>query len=192
MQRVSTYSPWLIPLALAAVLIASPAAAQSVDVKGERELTALGEKVDKASASAEAGRVTGKIVDQWNGTPLKFDAASPPRALTAPDVQHLRRQGLGYGEISILLALAAGQPGAATVKSVNEILAKRQAGEGWGRIAHALGYPSLGSVKQSVKATERGIDNVSASGKGEKLSPVDRAEKVNKPEKPERPGKTGH
>jgi hypothetical protein len=62
----------------------------------------------------------------------------------------------------------------------------RQAGEGWGKVAHALGYPSLGSVKQSVKATEKGVEAVAASGKAEKLSPVDKAEK---PDKPEKPGK---
>jgi hypothetical protein len=182
-------SIWLrtVPLVLAAALIVSQAAAQVVDPKGEKELSALGEKIDKASASADSGRVTGKIVEQWKRTPFKFDATSAPRELTAQDVQTLRQKRLGYGEISILLALAAKQPDAATAKSVNEILATRQAGEGWGKIAHALGYPSLGSVKQSVKATEKGVENVAASGKAEKLSTVDKVNKPAKPEKFEKP-----
>lgn len=189
MQPVSTNLIRLTALALAATLIAAaPASAQQVDTKGEKELTAHGQKVDKAGASADSSRVTGKIVDQWKGTQFKFDAANAPRDLTAQDVQNLRQQKLGYGEISILLALTAKQPDATTAKSLNEILAMRQAGSGsgWGKIARALGYPNLGSVNKSVKATEAGVEKVAASGNAEKVSRVDRPEKADKPEKVEK------
>jgi hypothetical protein len=187
MQQVSTSLIRLATLALATLLIATPAAAQQVDTTGEKELTAAGQKVDKASASADSKHVTDKIVDQWKGTQFKFDAAdTTTRQLKAEDVQNLRQQKLGYGEISILLALAAKQDGTSP-KSVNEILAMRQTDKmGWGNIAKALGYKSLGSVKQSVNATEAGIEKVSASGKAEKGSQVDKAEKAAKPDKPEK------
>jgi hypothetical protein len=187
MQRVSRRPIRLATLALATLLIATPAAAQQVDVTGEKELTAHGQKIDEASASGDSKHVTDKIVDQWKGTQFKFDAAdSTSRQLTAADVQNLRQRKLGYGEISILLALAAKQDGTSP-KSVNEILAMRQTDKmGWGNIAKALGYKSLGSVNQSVKATEAGVEKVSQTNKPEKANKPDKPEKVEKVEKPER------
>lgn len=110
------------------------------------------------------------------------------RALTAQDVQSLRAKGLGFGEISILLALTAKQPDSATAKSLSDILAMRQAGEGWGKLARDLGYKSLGSVIKSVKATEQSVTRVAMerSEKAEK-----KPEKPARPEKPERPERPG-
>jgi hypothetical protein len=187
MREVSKRITRSATLALAILLIITPAAAQQVDVKGEKELTAHGQKIDKASTSADSGHVTGKMVEQWKGTRLKFDAASEPRELTTQDVQNLRQQKLGYGEISILLALAAKQEGTSPMP-VNEILAMRQKGKmGWGNIAKELGYKSLGSVQKSVKATEAGVEKVAASGKAEKVGKVDRSDRPERAEKPEKP-----
>ncbi len=196
MQRVTKNLLQVATVALAALWIATSAAAQQVDTKGEKELTALGQKVDKTSASADSSRVTGKIVEQWKETQFTFEKGGTPRALTAQDVQDYRAKGLGYGEISILLALAAKQEGT-SAKSVNEILAMRQTDKmGWGNIAKALGYKSLGSVKQSVKATKASVERVAASGKAEKVSTEKpaKAEKpervrVEKPERAEKPGR---
>src|SRR5437867_8978911 len=186
MQRVSKSPIRLVTLALATLLIATPAAAQQVDTKGEKELTAHGQKIDKASTSADSGHVTGKIVDQWKGTQFTFEKGGTSRELTAKDVQDYRAKGLGYGEISILLALASKQDGTSP-KSVNEILAMRKTDKmGWGNIAKTLGYKSLGSVNKSVKATEAGVEKVAGSGKAEKVSGVDKPEKADKPEKTEK------
>jgi len=187
MQRVNLSRIRVAAFALATLLVATPMAAQQVDTKGERELTEAGQKVDKASASADASHVTGKIVDQWKGTQFTFDKGGAPRELTTKDVQDYRAKGLGYGEISILLALAANQDGTSK-KSVNEILAMRKADKmGWGSIAKELGYKSLGSVHKSVKATEAGLERVSANGKTEKVSKADRPDKPEKAEKFEKP-----
>src|SRR4029434_3433853 len=87
MQRVSRSPIRLATLAFATLLIATPAAAQQVDVTGEKELTAHGQKIDEASASGDSKHVTDKIVDQWKGTPFKFDAAdTTSRQLTSADV----------------------------------------------------------------------------------------------------------
>ena len=176
------------------VLVAGSAAAQTVDTKGDKELTQLTQKIDKSAADRDGGRVTSKIVDEWKGTQFKFDPNSAPRELTAQDVQDLRAKKLGFGEISTLLALTAKQPNSATAKSVNEILAMRQAGEGWGKLARDLGYKNLGSVVKSVKATDKDVTKVAMErsdkpDKSGKMDKPDRLEKPDKPEKPDRPEK---
>jgi len=194
---------WLVmALVLTGVLIGLPAAAQTVDTKGEKELTTVGERIDKTAAGADGGRVTNRIVDEWKGTKFQFEASSQPRALTTQDVQDLRAKGLGFGEISTLLALTAKQT-SAHPKSLDEILAMRQGHEGWGKIARDLGFKNLGSVISSVKATDKGVTRVARDGAPhvEKVSGTDQPDKVNKadkperierverPEKPERPGR---
>jgi hypothetical protein len=175
-------------IVLMLAFIVGQATAQDVDAKGDKELGRLAQGIDKSAADRDGGRVTSRIVDEWKGT--KF---------TAQDVQNLRAKGLGYGEISILLALTAKQPNSATAKSLDQILAMRQAHEGWGKIAKDLGYKSLGSVISSVKATEKSVTRVAMEHreKAEKPSKMDRPEKpekiekMEKPEKPERPEKPG-
>lgn len=170
-------------------LIAGHAAAQAVDTKGDKELTQLTQKIDKGAADRDGGRVTAKIVDEWKGTKFKFDPNSAPRELTAQDVQDLRAKKLGYGEISILLALTAKQPNSATAKSESEILAMRQSGEGWGKLARDLGYKNLGSVVKSVKATDKDVTKVAMerSDKPDKSGKMDKPDKLEKPDKPEKP-----
>ena len=187
----------LTSIALIIGLVAGQAAAQDVDSKGDKELTQLTQKIDKSAADRDGGRVTAKIVDEWKGTKFKFDPNSAPRELTAQYVHDLRAKKLGYGEISILLALTAKQPNSATAKSVSEILAMRQAGEGWGKLARDLGYKNLGSVVKSVKATDKDVakvamersDKPDKSGKMDKPDKPEKPERLEKPEKPEKPEK---
>ena len=186
----------LLPCALTMVLAAGPAMAQ--DVKGETELTEHGHKIDKAASTADSRHVTDRLVNEWKGTTFKF-SANDSHQLTAADVQNLRQKGLGFGEISILLALAAKQT-STNPKSVNDILAMRTAGEGWGKIANDLGYKNLGSVLKSVKGAEKDVDRVAKAddkhaekiGKTDKVEKMDkpgRIEHVERPERPERPGR---
>lgn len=53
---------------------------------------------------------------------------------------------LGFGEISILLSLVENQPDPANAKSASEILAMRQAGQGWSTIARQLGCRNLSAA----------------------------------------------
>jgi hypothetical protein len=184
-------STWIrmLPFAVAAALFAGQAAAEGVDAKAEKELSTASDRIDKASASADSGRVTTKIVDQWKGTQFKFDATSAPRELTAQDVQALRQQKLGYGQISTLLALTAKQPNPATAKPLSEVVAMRQGGMGMGQVAKELGYKNLGSVIKSVKATDKSVGTVTASAKGDKPGKPDKVEKAEKPERPDKPEK---
>ena len=175
---------------LTGLLLAGLARAQDIDTKGDKELTTVGQKIDKTGAGADSGRVTTRIVDEWKGTKFQFDNTSAPRELTAQDVQNLRAKKLGFGEISILLALTAKQTGS-NPKSLNDILAMRQRGEGWGQLARDLGYKNLGGVLSSVKAMDKGITRV-ASDRGPQVDKVagvdkvDKPDKVSKPDKPER------
>lgn len=197
-RRLSRSALPMVGAALLLALVVGVATAQDADTKGEKELVRLTQKIDKTSSDGDAGRVTSKIVSEWNGTKFTFDAGTPPRALTAQDVQDLRARKLGFGEISILLALTAKQPDASTAKSLNEILAMRQAGEGWGKLARDLGYKNLGSVVKSVKATDKGVSQVAMqrpekhdgkAEKPEKPGRPDKPERLEKPEKPEKPGR---
>jgi hypothetical protein len=174
---------------LTATLAVGPVKAQQVDAKGESELTSRGQQIDKTAAAHDSARVTARIVDDWKGKTFRFDTAGAPRALTAQDVRDLRAKRLGYGEISILLALAANQPNPTSAKSVNEILAMRKSGEGWGKLARDLGYKNLGSVNKSVKATERGMAKMAAEKKPDKPTATAKAEKMDRPDKPEKPEK---
>jgi len=63
----------------------------------------------------------------------------------------LRAQRLGYGEISHALVLSE-----MTGKSLDEIVAMRQADKGWGQIADELGV-NLGKVTKEVKREHRRI-----------------------------------
>ncbi len=188
----------VIPIVLTVAIFVRPAAGQDVDAKGGKELTELGQKIDKAADRAAPKQVVDKIVGEFNGKTFTFEPGGTPRTLTESDVRTLRK-GLGFGEISILLALAS-QSG----KPVNDILAMRRSGEGWGDLARDLKLKNLGSVIKSVKATEKGLDRVVLErsdtrvdrlgkvdklDKPEKLERVERMERPERPLRPERPGR---
>ncbi|MGH7392848.1 MAG: hypothetical protein ACREM3_25855 [Candidatus Rokuibacteriota bacterium] len=177
-----------VSLSLALALIAAPAPAQQVDVAGEQQLGAAGQTIDANAAKVGSGRATSKIVEQWKGTSFMFDPDGTPRELTAQDVQDYRAKGLGYGEISILLALTARQEGTSPM-SVNEILAMRQTEKmGWGNIARALDYKSLGEVQKAVKATDARVQREAKTteARPEKAARVDRMGRPDKVERPEK------
>ncbi len=194
----------LLPgLVLIAAFATATAWADEDAVKTNRTLGDLGHKINKAVADTDANRVTGRIVEEWSGTKFKFDATGAPRELTTQDVENLRAKKLGFGEISILLALAANQTDATNAKSVNEILSMRQSGTGWGELAKELGYKNLGSVVKSVKAADKNLSRFAAqerenAGKPDKMAKAEKAakpdkieklEKAERPEKLERPNK---
>ncbi len=185
-------------LVLVIGVLGGVAVADQDEPNGAKELTERGQRIDKVASTADSRHVTDRIVDEWKGTTFKF-SASDSHQLTAADIQSLRQKGLGFGEISTLLALAAKQT-STNPKSVNDILAMRTAGAGWGKIAKDLGYKNLGSVLKSVKSAEKGVDRVAKAddkhadkiGKTEKVEKMDkpgRIERIERPERAERPGR---
>jgi hypothetical protein len=171
----------VVPIVLTAAIFIRPVAAQDIDAKGGKELTELGQKIDKAANRATPEQVVDKIVGEFKGKSFTFDAGGTPRPLAESDVRALR-QKLGFGEISILLALA-NQSG----KSVSDILAMRQSGEGWGELARDLKLKNLGSVIRSVKATEKGVDRAALQRSDRREDRLETAAKPDKPERMERP-----
>jgi hypothetical protein len=70
--------------------------------------------------------------------------------------------------------------------ALDKIVAERQAGKGWGVIAHDLGLklgPVVSEVKKAGKATEQ------VAGKPDKVAGVEKSEKAEKIEKPDKPEK---
>lgn len=135
-------------------------------------------KLDKATMEldGDAGKPEGNttVTDKLTAE-FKVDAAR---------VQWLRDQKLGYGEVSIVLALAQGLPDGINDANVQKIITLRQGPPvmGWGKIAKELGM-NLGSVISKVKRVSA---EVRRHAKAEKMK---RDEKMGKHEHPGRPGK---
>ncbi len=177
-------------LILGLTLIGAPISARPAEVSVEKQqLLAAGQTVDANAAEVGSGRATSKLVEQWQGTTFTFDKGDQPRELTAEAVQYYRAQGLGYGGISILLALAANQDGT-DPKSVNEILAMRQSDSkmGWGNVAKALGYKSLGEVVSSVRRSDPTLktEKTEKGARSETTAKIDKADHPNRPDKVEK------
>lgn len=104
---------------------------------------------------------------------------------------------LSYGQATIALALSQQlmkqDKTLSQQQALDKIVADRQAGQGWGEIAHGLGL-KLGRVVSEVKKADKAADHV-ARGKPDKVDHVakvdkpDKPEKMDKPDKPEKPAK---
>ena len=109
----------------------------------------------------------------------------------------LRNRNLSPGQATIALALSQQlmkqDKTLSQQQALDKIVADRQAGQGWGEIAHGLGL-KLGRVVSEVKKADKAADHV-ARGKPDKVDHVakvdkpDKPEKMDKPDKPEKPAK---
>lgn len=170
-----------------ALFAASYAAAD--EAKDEVKLERTSAELDKVAERPEGP----KEVESHLKSEFKVDDAR---------VQGLRDQKLGYGEISIVLALAEKMPGGITDANVSAIMAERNGPPkmGWGRIATKQGT-SLGKVMSGVKRVDASIrKHEKAEGRkhekaekaGEKGEKAERAEKPERAERPERPEHPKH
>jgi hypothetical protein len=105
-------------------------------------------------------------------------------------VTDLRNRKLGFGGATIALALSQElmkrDASLSQQAALDRIVAQRQAGKGWGVIAHDLGLklgPVVSDVKKAGQATEQ------IAGKPEKVAKADKGEKPDKLEKIEKPAK---
>lgn len=108
-------------------------------------------------------------------------------------VTDLRSQKLGWGEVAITLALSQElmkKQGLSQDAAIKAVLDKRQAGEGWGRIAQDFGF-KLGHLISEVKRADKGVARIEHARheKAEKLVKHENPEKPEKAEKAERPEK---
>src|SRR5213594_1633976 len=172
-------------------LFVTTAAAQStgpVDPSEQKHAERLGAeakeldaKAGKAATPEAQRRVTAAIAKDF-----KVDPAL---------VTDLRNRKMGYGEITIALALSQelmkSNSALSQQDALGMILEKRAAGEGWGKIAHDLNL-KLGHVRSKVEKAEKQVARVERSEKAEKPEKMEKVEKMEKPEKPakvERPGR---
>jgi hypothetical protein len=176
-------------LLIAGVALVIPVAALADDAKDmqkhERQLQANARRLDDDAARAARtpdgqSRLDERLAKQFN--------------VDASVVTGLRNRNLSPGQATIALALSQQlmkqDKTLSQHQALDKIVADRQAGQGWGEIAHGLGL-KLGHVISDVKKADKAADHV-ARGKPDKVdhvAKVDKPEKMDKPDKPEKPAK---
>lgn len=194
---MSIYSRALVPvaLALAAVLITGSAWAQAMkplsadDQKKAAELQERAQRIDASAAK------TGTPEGQRRVT----EALAKEFKVSDRTVTDLREQKkLGFGEVAITLGLArelAKRDGISVNAAIDRVVATREAGGGWGQIAHDLGL-KLGRVVSEVHRTEKKVagieraerkpDHLGKVDKDDRPGKADRPEKMDRPDRPEK------
>jgi hypothetical protein len=179
-------------LLIAGVALVIPMAALADDAKdmqkNERQLRANATRLDDDAARAASTPDGQRRLDERLAKQFGVDASV---------VSGLRNRNLSPGQATIALALSQQLMKKDTTltqqQALDKIVADRQAGQGWGEIAHGLGL-KLGHVISDVKKADKAADNV-ARGKPDKVDHVakvdkpDKPEKMDKPDKPEKPAK---
>jgi hypothetical protein len=179
---------WQLCAAAGAVaLFVTTAAAQSsapVDPSEQKHAERIG--AEAKELDAKAGKATPEGQRRVTDTIAK-DFKVDPSVVT-----DLRNRKMGFGEITIALALSQELMKTNSALSQQDalgmILEKRAAGEGWGKIAHDLNL-KLGHVRSKVEKAEKQVARVERSEKAEKAEKPEKVEKVEKMEKPEKPAK---
>jgi len=116
--------------------------------------SAAGAEISKAEKNLEreAKRLndTAKKADGENAVLKKIEAQFK---VSDALVQALRNQGLGYGEIAIVLSLAQKMPGGVIEVNVQKVLSLRQGPPvaGWSQVARQLGTKLGATVSQLKK-----------------------------------------
>src|SRR5215469_1221877 len=187
-MRTPTVTRWLVGgLLIAGVALVIPVAALADDAKdiqkNERQLQAEAKKVDADAARAANTPDGQRRLDERLAKQFNVD----PSVVTG-----LRNRNLSPGQATIALALSQElmkkDPTLSQQAALDQILKERQAGKGWGVIAHELGL-KLGRVVSEVKKADKAADHI--AGKPDKPEHVAKVDKPDKPEKPARPEKPG-
>jgi len=192
-MRRETMSRWFVAgLVMAVVALAWPVTVPADDIKDndkhERQLQADARQLDADAARASSTpdgqrRVTERIAKEFKVQPSV--------------VTDLRSRLGGYGQATIALALSQDlmkrDKTLSQQAALDKIVAERQAGKGWGAIAHSLDL-KLGRVISDVKKADTAAIHI--AGKPDKVDQnvakvdkPDKPEKVEKPDKPEKPAK---
>jgi len=107
-------------------------------------------------------------------------------------VTNLRSRKVGLGEATVALALSQElmkrDKTLTQQQALDQILTKRGAGEGWGRVAQDFGL-RLGRVRADVERAEKRVTRME---RGERAEKLDRGDKVERTERMEKPEKSSH
>jgi len=157
-----------------------------VDPSEQKHAERLGAEAKELDAKA------GKAAATPEGQRRVTEAIAKDFKVDPSYVTDLRNRKMGYGEITIALALSQElmkqDKTMSQQQALDTILAKRTAGEGWGKIAHDL-HLKLGHVRSEVEKAEKQVARVEKAEKHEKAEKPEKMEKVEKMEKPEKPAK---
>ncbi len=92
-------------------------------------------------------------------------------------IANLRNRRVGFGEATVALAIShelmKQDKSLNQQQALDQILAKRAAGEGWGRIAQDFGL-KLGRVRADVERAEKQVARVERSDKAERGDKVEK------------------
>ena len=144
----------------------------------ERSLNTAAASIDKESTQPQGKKeVVVRLENEFNVTEAQIDA--------------LRSQNLGFGEISIVYSLAEKMPGGITDANVQSILSMRSGDPttGWGQVARQLGEklgPVVRDVNEIAGHSRPDAERVGRADRGDR---PERPQRPEKPEKPEKPGK---
>ncbi len=181
---------WRLCAAAGVVAIfVTTAAAQSsrpVDPSEQKHGERLGTEAQELDAKAEKAAATPE------GQRRVTEAIAKDFKVDPSVVTDLRNRKMGFGEITIALALSQelmkSNNTLSQTDALQTILDKRAAGEGWGQIAHDLNL-KLGHVRSKVEKAEKQVARVERVEKAEKAEKREKMEKPEKPAKVERPGR---
>ncbi len=169
-----------------AIFFVSVAAAQTTtpdpgEVKHAQRLETQAKQLDADAAKAGTMPDGQKRVTETIAKQFKVEESV---------VTDLRSRKMGFGEISISLALSQElmkqNKTLTQQQALDTILARRQTGgQGWGAIANSLGL-KLGRVVSEVHSADRRVERLAKVDKSGRDGRHEKAEKVEKAEKPDR------
>lgn len=192
-MRAKVVTRWFVSVLFTVGVVGLPMAASADDAKDaqqkEQQLQAQARQLNadaERSAKTPDGqrRLDERLAKQFNVSPTVISGLRTDRHLS-------------YGQATIALALSQQlmkQDKALDQQSaLDKILAERQAGKGWGVIAHDHNL-KLGRVISDVKKADTAA--VHMAGKPDKVDQnvakvdkPDKPEKIDKPDKPEKPAR---
>lgn len=194
---------------LGMTLAVAPALAQSGPL-ARPQSTVAASQVAAGKPLADAER---KTADELQAAQKQFDASGARVMATTPDgrrrvaetiarqfgvpekvVSGLRARRMGYGEVTIALALSQQlmrrEKGLSQTQAIDKVVALRKSGMGWGVVARDLGL-KLGDVVSEVKKADAQVarHDTTKIAKAEKPARPEKPGKLEKMDRPEKPGK---
>jgi hypothetical protein len=127
-------------LVLTVVMIS---AAWAVETTEEKNVGKEAAAINKTSGSSQGQKVVaGRLEKEFS--------------VTDTQIQGLRNQKMGYGEVAIVFSLASKMPGGITAANINQIVTLRQGSPrmGWGEVSHKLGI-KLGPTVSRMRTMNR-------------------------------------
>jgi hypothetical protein len=131
-------------------------AAWAVETKEEKGLQKESSEIDATASTEKGGAVVVQRLEKEFG-------------VTDAQIQALRDQKLGFGEIAIVFSLAQKMTGGITDANISQIMALREGPPvmGWGEIAKKLGFKLGPTISAVMKVNKEAGKDLGREEKGE-------------------------